>query len=382
MYGDFTAFIFGWATLAIMQSGSQAAIAYVCSEYLGYYFHWPHFSKEIENIGLYLPFIGDIYPLKEFGTKIVAMLCILFLTSVNYIGVLFGGAVQTFVTILKILSILLLTALIFIFGHGSTMNFFTSGALTSGCPSNLFAAFGLATAGAFWAYDGWNNVTYVAGEVVNPKKNVPLALLIGTVSVIIVYVLINLAFLYILPIGVIAKSPLVAATAAQVIFGPVGASLISAAVIISTFGALNGNILATPRVLYAMSENNSFFRSMAKIHPKYKTPHVALMVLCIWSLFLVLTGSFDIITDYVIFAEWLFYALGAYGVFVLRKKMPDTFRPYKVWGYPYLPVIFILFSVLFLLNTLIVDTQKAMMGIVLISLGIPFYFYCKIKKPG
>ena len=154
------------------------------------------------------------------------------------------------------------------------MNFFTSGALSAGSPPNLFAAFGLATAGAFWAYDGWNNVTYVAGEVVNPKRNVPLALLIGTVSVIIVYVLINLAFLYILPINVIAKSPLVAATAAQVIFGPVGASLISAAVIISTFGALNGNILATPRVLYAMSENNSFFKSMAKIHPKYKTPHV------------------------------------------------------------------------------------------------------------
>jgi APA family basic amino acid/polyamine antiporter len=244
---------------------------------------------------------------------------------------------------------------------------------------NLFVVIGLALAGAFWAYDGWNNVTFVAGEIKNPQRNVPRALLYGTVIVIAVYVLINLAFLYVLPVDIMAKSPLVAASAAEVIFGAKGASIISIAVIVSTFGALNGSILSTARVQFAMSRDNLFFKSIGKIHPKFGTPHISLLVQGIWSCILVTSGTFDTITDYVIFAAWLFYALGAFGVFVLRKKMPDTPRPYKVWGYPYTPAIFVIFSVLFLFNTIISDTSEAAMGMLLILLGLPFYFYWKYK---
>lgn len=380
MYGDFIAFIYGWATLAVIQSGSQAAIAYAFAEYTGYFFQFPHFSPEIEKFAVYMPLVGDIFPLRDFGTKVVAILCTIFITGVNYVGVIAGGKLQTLVTWIKIVFILMLALLIFVFGHGSMSNAYNGFSIPESISNNLFSILGLALAGAFWAYDGWNNVTYLAGEIKNPKRNVPLALLIGTLTVVAIYVLINLAFLYVLPIDKMAQSPLVAASAAEIIFGPLGASLIALAVIISTFGALNGSILSSSRVFYAMSRADMFFKSLGNVHPKFKTPHISILVLGFWTCVLVLTGSFDIITDYVIFAAWLFYGLGAFGVIVLRRKMPDTPRPYKVWGYPFIPAVFVTFSLIFLLNTLISDTQNAMMGLVLVFIGLPFYFYWKTKK--
>ncbi|HEX2867970.1 MAG TPA: amino acid permease [Ignavibacteriales bacterium] len=380
MYGDFTAFLYGWATLSVIQTGSQAAIAYVFSEYLGYFFKFPHFPKEIEQFAVYMPLVGDIFPLRDFGTKAVAMLTIGFLTVVNYIGVVFGGAVQTVITIIKIASVILLSLLILLVGQGTFSNVYTGfniPAQTGG--HTMLSMIGLALAGAFWAYDGWNNVTYVSGEIKNPKRNVPLALLIGTFAVVVIYVLINIAFLYVLPIDQMSKSPLVAASAAEIIFGPVGASIISIAVIVSTFGALNGSILSTARVMFAMARTKLFFNSLGWVHERFKTPYVSLAVMGSWSAVLVLTGSFDIITDYVMFAAWLFYALGAFGVFILRRKMPLAPRPYKVWGYPFTPAIFVVFSVIFLLNTLISDSQNARMGLVLVLSGIPLYFYMKWK---
>jgi APA family basic amino acid/polyamine antiporter len=195
----------------------------------------------------------------------------------------------------------------------------------------------------------------------------------------------NVAYLYILPVDVMAKSPLVAAEAAQEIFGPAGAAVISIAVIISTFGALNGSILASARVQFAMAKDNLFFNVLGKVHPRFGTPHTSLLLQGFWSAVLVLSGSFDTITDYVIFATWLFYMLGSVGVIVLRKKMPGTPRPYKVWGYPVVPAIFIIFSFLFLVNSLISDSRDAAMGLILILLGLPFYIYWKYfakKKPG
>ena len=379
MYGNATAFFYGWSILAVIQTGSQAAIAYVFAEYLGYFFKYPQFSYAIQSFYIYIPIIGKIQPLLNFGTKAVAILCIIFLTGVNYFGVIFGGVVQTIMTSIKIASIIILAFLLFIVGSGSMSNVYTNFYIPANVSHNLIAVFGLALAGAFWAYDGWNNVTFVAGEIKQPQRNVPRALLLGTLIVMGVYVLINVAFLYVLPVDVMAKSPLVAASAAQVIFGPSGAAIISIAVIISTFGALNGSILSTARVQFAMSRDNLFFKSIGKIHPKFATPHISLLVQGIWSCVLVMSGTFDTITDYVIFAAWLFYALGAFGVFVLRKKMPDTPRPYKVWGYPIVPAIFVIFSVLFLLNTIISDTSEAAMGMLLILLGLPIYFYWKYK---
>lgn len=379
MYGKFIAYLYGWSVLAVIQTGSQAAIAYAFAEYVGYFIKFPELPKFFTDMNFYMPAVGKIYPLVNFGTKFIAILVILFLTAVNYVGVVFGGGVQTFVTFVKIGTILILSFLLFLFGQGSLSNVYNNFALEPHVSSNLISMIGLALAGAFWAYDGWNNLTFVSGEVKNAQKNVSLGLLFGTLIVIGVYVIINLAYLYVMPIEEIAKSPLVAASAAERIFGSSGGSIVSIAVIISTFGALNGSILATARVQYAMAENKLFFKGLGKIHPKYNTPHISLIVQGIWSSILVLSGSFDTITDYVIFASWLFYMLGAYGVFVLRKKMGSSERYYKIWGYPYTPMIFVIFSFLFLLNSVYADTENAMMGLMLITIGLPFYFYWNKK---
>jgi APA family basic amino acid/polyamine antiporter len=380
MYGDFVAFLYGWSILAVIQTGSQAAIAYVFGEYLGYFIKYPSIPLSLQNFSFHLPVLGDLKPLAEFGPKLIAISAILFLTIINYIGVKFGGAVQTLVTSIKISSILALAFLLITLGDGSSSNIVSQFQPAAGFSGNMLTGFGLALAGAFWAYEGWNNVTFISGEVKNPRVNIPRALMFGTVIVIAVYVLINIAYLYILPIEDMAKSKLVAADAASKIFGQNGGTIISIAVLISTFGALNGSILSTARVQFAMSRDKLFFSGIGKVHPRFGTPHVSLAVQGIWSCLLVMSGTFDTITDYVIFAAWLFYMLGAFGVFVLRKKMPNTFRPYKVWGYPYSTMVFVIFSFLFLLNTVISDTSNAAMGALLILSGIPFYFYWKNKQ--
>ncbi|MCK7524686.1 MAG: amino acid permease [Ignavibacteriales bacterium] len=375
MYGNFVSYLYGWSVFAVIQTGAGAAIAYVFGEYLGYFIKYPQLPESVQNFSLYVPIVGNIFPFAEFGAKVSAILCILFLTGINYVGVIFGGAVQSFVTFIKIASIVLLSFLLLASGTGSLANISTGFSMPASSTSNIISLFGLAIAGAFWAYDGWNNLTFVAGEIKQPQRNVPLGLLFGTLIVVIVYMLVNVAYLYVLPIEKMAQSPLVAATAAEFVFGSKGAILISIAVIISTFGALNGNILSTARVCFAMSRNNMFIKSLDKIHPRYATPHTSLVAQGLWSCLLVLSGTFDTITDYVMFASWLFYMLGAYGVIVLRKKMPDVPRPYKVWGYPYTPMIFVIFSFLFLVNTLVSDYENAAMGLLLILLGLPFYYW-------
>ncbi|MBK7105624.1 MAG: amino acid permease [Ignavibacteriae bacterium] len=377
MYGDGVAFIYGWSVLSVIQTGSQAAIAYVFGEYLGYFIKYPQLPQSLQDITFYMPLVGDIHPFFEFGPKAVAIICIIFLTTVNYFGVIFGGIVQTIVTIIKIAAIALLAILLITIGDGSFSNIYSGFNLVQNTSSGLISAIGLALAGAFWAYDGWNNVTFISGEMKNPQRNIPLGLLYGTVIVMAIYVIINIAYLYILPIDVMKNSPLVAASAMEILFGPSGASIISIAVIISTFGALNGSILASARVQFAMAKDNLFFNFLGKVHPKFGTPHTSLLIQGLWSSVLVLSGSFDTITDYVIFAAWLFYMLGAYGVIILRKKMPNVNRPFKVWGYPYLPLIFVAFSFLFLINSVVSDSEDAAMGLILIISGLPFYFYWK-----
>lgn len=382
MYGNFISYLYGWSVFSVIQTGSQAAIAYVFGEYLGYFIKFPELPAAIQNFSLHIPVVGNIFPFAEFGAKAAAILVIIFLTGINYVGVIFGGAVQSFVTFLKIATIVFLSIFLFTGTTGSFDNLYTGFSIPPSTSANLISLIGLALAGAFWAYDGWNNVTFVAGEIKRPQRNVPLGLLLGTLIVIVIYMLINSAYLYVLPVDQMAKSPLVAASAAEIIFGHYGAVIISIAVIVSTFGALNGSILSTARVCFAMSRSNMFFKKLGAIHPKFGTPHTSLLAQGIWSCVLVLSGTFDTITDYVIFAAWLFYMLGALGVIILRKKMPDVPRPYKVWGYPYTPILFVVFSFLFLINTIISDLSNAAMGSLLILIGLPLYFLraSQIKK--
>jgi APA family basic amino acid/polyamine antiporter len=380
MYGEFISFLYGWSVLSVIQTGSQAAIAYVFGEYLCYFIKFPALPEHISSFTLFMPLVGDIHPFAEWGPKLIAILCILFLTGINYLGIFFGGLVQTIVTFIKIGSMIFLSFALFFFGNGSISNLSSGFSISPATSANLVALLGLSLSGAFWAYDGWNNVTFISGEVKNPKKNIPLGLLYGALIVIVLYVVINLAYLYVMPIEEIAKSPLVAAAAAEKIFGSYGGSIISIAVIVSTFGAVNGSLMASARVPFAMAHSKMFFNWLGKIHPRYATPHTSLVVQGILSSVLVMSGSFDTITDYVIFATWFFYMLTALGVIVLRKKMPDAPRPYKVVGYPYTIWFFVIFSFVFLMNSLISDTENAAMGTILIMTGLPFYFFWKYLK--
>ncbi|MBL1124054.1 MAG: amino acid permease [Ignavibacteriota bacterium] len=377
MYGEFTSFIYGWSVLSVIQTGSQAAIAYVFGEYLCYFIKFPPLPESISSFTLFMPLVGNIHPFAEWGPKLLAILCILFLSGINYIGVYFGGLVQTIVTFVKIGVMIFLSLALFIFGDGSLSNLSSGFSISPETSANLVALIGLSLSGAFWAYDGWNNVTFISGEVKNPQRNIPLSLLYGTLIVIIVYVLINLAYLYVMPIEEIANSPLVAAAAAEKIFGKNGGAIISIAVIISTFGAANGSLMASARVPFAMAREKMFFNYLGKVHPRFATPHTSLVVQGIVSSLLVLSGSFDTITDYVIFATWFFYMLTAFGVIVLRKKMPDVPRPYKVIGYPYTIWFFVIFSFVFLVNSIISDSENAAMGMLLIMTGLPLYFFWK-----
>jgi APA family basic amino acid/polyamine antiporter len=354
MYGDFVAYLYGWSMFAVVQTGSIASITYVFAEYSQYFFTLPRFSEGTEKyFEIFIPFIGYIYPLQNIGVKILAILVINLLTAVNYFGVVFGGGVAAFFTTMKVLAILILVGLGFTIGNGSFANFTTQSVTIAHTGIPMILAIAAALSGAFWAYDGWNNITYIAGEVKNPQKNIPLGLFWGTITVIVVYILINLVYLYILPIDVMSKSKLVAADTAKSFLGNFGGAFIVLAVLLSTFGTSNGAIMASARVYFAMARKKVFFPSLGSIHPKFHTPSVSLIVQAIWTSVLILSGTFDTLTDMLIFVSWIFYGLGAFGVFVLRKKMPDTPRPYRVPGYPVIPAIFILFSV-FLFSSLFI----------------------------
>ncbi len=390
MYGEMTAYIYGWAILVVIQTGSIASITYVFAEYSQYFFELPRFSKEIENsFTLYLPFIGKFYPLMNIGVKSLTIFVILLLTTVNYFGIKYGGYVANIFTSAKVLAMLILVIFAFSFTGGSFDNFVISSShsLPSG---SLVAGIVAALSAAFWAYDGWNNVTYIASEIKNPQKNIPKALIIGTLIIVGVYVLINLAYLYVMPVSEMKDSTLVASDVAKLAIGPMGGALIAALVMVSTFGTANGTIMVSARVYFAMARNKMFYGPIGLTHKKYHTPANALILQAFWTSVLVLSGSFDDLTDMLIFVSWIFYAFGAYGLFVLRKKMSDVHRPYKVPWYPFTPAIFILFAFGFVVLTLYTDIQNyyqgrteiinSVFGLLLTLIGLPLYYYFKKRN--
>jgi APA family basic amino acid/polyamine antiporter len=389
IYNKFVGYVYGWSVFSVYQTGSIAAIAYIFADYFGYFFPPFHLSPQLEAFHFHIPGVGDIFPLADLGTKTVTIGCVMFLTTINYFGVRFGGIVQVAFTALKVAAIAALVGLGFALGHGSLGNF-TSSVISFSRTGGLLGAMLLAMSGAFWAYDGWINITYVAGEIKEPQRIIPRALFVGTAIVIAVYVLTNLVYLYVLPIDVMAQSKLVAADVAESFLGRYGGAFVSAAVMISTFGTVNGTILASARVYYAMARERFFFRRMETVHPRYRTPGPSLFLQGIWASLLTLSGTFDQLTDQLIFVAWIFYALSAIGVFVLRKKMADVPRPYRVWGYPYVPAIFIAFAALYVVYTLYSDITSfargetplinSVMGLIYVVIGIPGYIYWSRKK--
>ncbi len=399
-YGEFAGYLYGWAVFIVIQTGSIASIAYVFSDSLGYFFTFPRLGPAWESIALHIPWLGDITPFKFIGLKGCTILLILFLTAVNYLGVRLGSAIQVIFTALKIAVILALVILAFTIGHGSLANFTQSSVSFSNGFAPVFLAFIVAMSGAFWAYDGWINVTYLAGEIRDPQKNLPRAMVIATITFISVYILINLAYFFIIPVNVMGAkylaaeasghSYLVATDVASSFLGNWGGSLIAVAILISTFGTTNGTLMMSARVYYAMAREKLFFQKLQNVHPRFRTPGPSLVIQGIWTSILILSGTFDQLTDMLIFVSWIFYAAAALGVIVLRRKMPERERPYKVRGYPAIPVLFIVFAMIYVVFTLYSDISNYMsgraplinslFGLLLVALGIPGYLFWKRRK--
>ncbi len=391
MYGNFFAYLYGWAAFAVINTASVAAIAFIFSQYAEYFIHLPRFSEAVEKSWqLHIPFIGQLYPLQNAGVKTLTITLVLVLTWVNCKSVKAGGKVQLISSIAKIGALLLMSVMIFFSGKGDVHHFTQPSATIHLSGIALIAGIIAAMSGAFAAYDGWNNISFVAGEIKDPGKNIPKGLVIGLSICILLYLLTSQAYLYILPVDEMSKSSLVATDALQPVTGNIGAGIIALLVMVSTFGCTNGNILACPRVTFEMAKQGYFFSAISKVHPKNETPANAIWLHTALICLFVLTGSFDMLTDLFVFVTWIFYGFGAFGIFMLRKKMPDAERPYKVFGYPWLPLLFSAFTAFYIGMTLYTDITNyingkthfinSVFGLVLTFIGAPLYFYFKTKK--
>jgi APA family basic amino acid/polyamine antiporter len=394
MYGPFVAFLYGWAVFAVIQTGSISAVAYVFAEYSNEFLHIPELSTSVGLWHFHLPFIGDVTPLQEFGPKSIAAGLIFLLTVVNYLGVKFGGVLQNIFTIAKLVAMALLVAGAFLLPTGGTTANLTQASSTiHPVGFALLMAVVAALQGAFWAYDGWNKITYIAGEVKEPQKNIPKGLVIGMLAVTGVYLIMAIAYAYVLPVDVMARSKLVAADVAERCFRG-GGRWIAAAVMVSTFGTTNAVILASARVYYSMAHRKVFPAIIGRVHPRFHTPGPSLVIQGIWSILLLFSGTFDTLTDTLIFVSWVFYALGAAGLFVLRAREPDAPRPYRVPGYPWVPLVFIIFSCLYLVVTFHNDLAgyrlavaagkpaliNSVFGISLVIMGVPIFWYYRYRQ--
>jgi APA family basic amino acid/polyamine antiporter len=355
-YGPLWSFLYGWTQFTVAKSGSIAALATAFAYYLGNFF--PVLDTQMVSSPVAV----------DYG-QLVAMALILFLAGVNYLGVKVGGRVQTAITVLKVALILAIVGLAALIGGGSIANWTSTTAHRGGA-----AGFFVALVAALWAYDGWNNVSMASGEVRDPHRNIPRALIGGVLAVAAIYVATNLAYFYVLTADQVAASQRVASDAARSFLGERGGDAVALAAMISIFAALNGSILSGARVPYAMARDGYFLPSVAAVHPRFRTPHVAIVALSVWAALLVLSGRYDQLFTYVIFASWILYAMTAATVFVLRRKRPDLERPYRALGYPWIPAAFILMASALVLMTLRESPAESVKGLALILLGVPIFF--------
>lgn len=377
IYGKFFAFIFGWASFAVIKTAAIASIAYVFTQSFNSLIPLPQLFPELADFNLF----GVIYPFDNFSVKLFTALIIVLLTYVNIRGVKLGGQISKLLIVLVLLGI----GTIVVFGMTSgqadwsrlTQN--ATGYVSPGW-GGLVSGMFTAMLAAFWAYEGWNTIGYIGGEIQNPNRNLPIVLFWGVLAVITVYLLANITYLILLPIDQLIEikrstNSIAAVEAVKSFWGAGGGYFISVLILITTLASTHTTILLAARTYFAMAGEGVFFKGADEIHPTYQTPSKALVYQCIWACGLVFTGSFDQLTDMLIFASFLFYGATTFGVFVLRRTMPDAHRPYRVWGYPVVPIIFILFCIVLIGNTLINQPRDAFFGLALIASGLPFYYF-------
>lgn len=365
-YGPLWGFLYGWTQTWVAKSGSIATLA------TGFFIYLTNFRPQLGNVWTTIPIPwGDGgKPLEIHYGQVLAMGVIGILGVVNYFGVKAGGNLQIVVTIIKVALIAAIVIIGLTLGKGDPAHFTQSTPAAGG-----IAGFFAALVAALWAYDGWNNVSMVSSEIRNPQRNLPLALILGTLTVIAIYLVTNVAYFYVLSPAEVADSPRVAGEMMRRVLGDSGANAVSIAAMISILAALNGSILSGSRVPYAMARDKRFFAAVAHVHPVHRTPSVSILLLSSWSALLVLSGRYDQLYTYVIFASSILYAMAIASVIVLRYKRPDMVRPYRTLGYPVIPIVFVLAIAGLVGSTLIKSPRESFMGLGLIALGLPFYFY-------
>jgi len=349
-------FLWGWAMYWSMHSGIIAAVAVIFARYLGFFF-----------------------PMRASMIKAAAITAILVLSAVNYVGVRQGSRLQLFLTIGKVLAIVFIIFIGFIFGARAPEHFAAGELVKTGVSVKGFF---LAMVAGLFAFGGWHMVTYNSEETVNPKRTIPRALMLGTLIVTVSYILLNAVYMYVLPLDKVASSTRISADVAEAIFGIGGGAFISGLVVFSTLGGLNGIILCGPRVYYSMAQDGLLFSWVGKVHPKHRTPHVAILLQALWSSVLVATGTYRALFTRVVYTEWIFFALMAVGLILLRRRK-DLQRGYSVWGYPFVPLVFTVCSSVIVLNQIISNPKESFVGLSLVLLGLPvYYLWTRNDLPG
>lgn len=390
MYGDFWSYLYGWAAFAVINCAGSAGIAFITSQYLEYFFTLPRFSAEMElSIVFHIPFVGNIFPLENFGVKSLTILILCVLTLICYRSTKVSGLIMNIFFYAKVVAIALLATGLFFSGNGDVANFTQSSEMIAPAGFALMTALVAASNGALQAFDGANNMLNMTGEIKDPGKNIPKSLFVGLLICMFVYILTNAAMIYILPVDVMAQSTLVASDAAKAAFGLIGGGLIALLICLSVSGTTFSNVFTPPRITFAMAQNGNFFKAAGRIHPRFNTPGNALLIHLGVMILMVLSGSFFILADMYIFMVWVFNLMLMIGLFILRKKMPDKKRPYKVWGYPWMPILVVLFNAFYLAITLVDDISSyvagktqimnSVFGIAVVVTGIPLYFYFNWK---
>lgn len=351
-FGRLPAFLYGWALFFAISSGSLATLAVAAAGYL-----------------------QQIVPLTPALQKLVSVAMVAIVCVINVRGTRQGAMVQNWATAIKVGAILLMAVALISGGTGMRD---ADRSIVPGSPSlALWSGMGVAMIGVLWAYEGWQYVTFSAGEALNPQQTFPRGIVLGTTALIAVYLLANVAYLAALGPRGAGHSDAVAADAVRAVVGPGAGKLIAAAIVISMFGAANGLTLTAPRVYYAMARDGIFFRRLAEVHPRFGTPAIAVVTSSIWAALLALSGTFEQLLTYVVFAGWIFYALGAISLFIYRRTRPDAPRPFRVPGYPLTPILFVLSAVAIVVNTMVARPVQALLGLGIVLLGTPVYYFWK-----
>ncbi len=347
-FGALPAFLYGWSMFLAIASGTIASLAVAFSTYL-----------------------AEVIPLGPLGSKIVAIAVIVVITLVNVWGTRQSSDLQNYTTLIKLLLILVISVILLVLGRGYSG--IPAALWTEPASISLLSRFGLAMIAVLWAYEGWQFVTYCAGETVNPQKDFPRALGASVLFLAGVYLLANFGYLAALGPARAAESDTIAATSIATVLGPSAAKLVALTILISVFSAINSVSLTAPRVFYAMAKDGLFFRKLAEVHPRFQTPAFAITLLGVWSAVLACMGEFQELVNYTMFVAWIFYGLGAASVFAYRRKFPDLPRPYLVPAYPWTPLLFTAAAFALVLNVMVSTPRNAAIGLGIVALGLPAY---------